>query len=193
MPRHTLTLFSIPLCLLLTCGAAAAQERYFLLSMGNATYLGNAQSEADNALANAGQTGISSNITNRSTGYKALLGFKLTPQVAVEGGYVDFGSYQYAATSSGGSTGADFRGYGLHASALRLAPVNSELSVFGKAGLTYSLMLGSGGISSREDKLGVAYGLGALYHLTDKLGLRLEWERVYSDVTLFSVGLQAKF
>lgn len=121
MPRHTLTLFCIPLCLLLTCGSVSAQERYFLLSMGNATYLGNAQSEADNALAGAGQTGIASSITNRSTGYKALLGVKLNPQMAVEGGYVDFGSYNYAATASGGSLGADFRGYGLNASALRLA------------------------------------------------------------------------
>jgi len=185
---------SIALALLTACAMSAhAQERYFLLSVGNATYLGNAQSEADNALASAGQTGIASSITNRSTGYKALLGFKLNPKMAVEGGFVDFGSYHYAATASGGSLGADYRGYGLTASALRLAPVNSELSVFGKAGLTYSVMLGSGGISSREEKLGVAYGLGALYHLTDKLGLRLEWERVYSDVTLFSVGLQAKF
>ena len=82
-------------------------------------------------------------------------------------------------------------GYELTASARY--PVNSELSVFGKAGLTYSLMLGGGGVSSREEKLGVAYGVGGLYHLTDKLGLRLEWERVYSDVTLFSVGLQARF
>lgn len=185
---------SIALALLTVCAMPAiAQERYFVLSMGNATYLGNAQSEADNALASAGQTGIASSITNRSTGYKALLGFKLNPQMAVEGGFVDFGSYNYAATASGGSLGADFRGYGLTASALRLAPVNSELSVFGKAGLTYSVMLGSGGISSREEKLGVAYGVGGLYHLTDKLGLRLEWERVYSDVTLFSVGLQARF
>lgn len=192
MPRHPITL-CIPLSLLLTCGAVSAQDRYFVLSMGNSTYMGNAQSAADTALANAGQTGISSSISNRSTGYKALLGFKLSPQIAVEGGYVDFGSFNYAATTSGGSVGADFRGYGLNASALRLAPVNSELSVFGKAGLTYSLMMGGGGISSREDKLGVSYGVGARYHLTDKLGLRLEWERIYADVTLFSVGLQAKF
>jgi hypothetical protein len=48
-------------------------------------------------------------------------------------------------------------------------------------------------LGSKEEKASLGYGLGGIYHLNDKLGLRAEWERLYNDVTLFSVGLQVRF
>ena len=177
---------------------AQSQERYFLLSAGNTNTMGNSQADGDAALAGTGQTGISSSLATRSTGYKAMLGYRLNPTWAVEGGYVDLGSYRYSATASGGGLTADYRGLGLNASALGFFPLNGEVSVFGKLGLTYSNMKGSGSangvtLDSNDDKAGLGYGVGGLYHLTDKLGLRAEWERLNSDITLFSVGLQVRF
>ena len=185
---------------LLAAGATAvqAQELYFLLSVGNTNFMGNAQSDADAVLARAGQTGIGSSLAARSTGYKAMLGYRLNPTWAVEGGYVDLGSYRYNATSSGGALTADYRGTGLNASALGFFPLNGEVSVFGKLGLTYSHLKGSGStngikLDNTEEKAGLGYGVGGLYNLTDKLGLRAEWERLNSDITQFSVGLQVRF
>lgn len=192
-----------PLCalwLLLSIASAAQAQgptRYFLLSMGNSTYLGNAQAEADAVLAAGGQTGISSALSTRGTGYKAMLGFQLNPNIAVEGGVLDTGTFNYRASASGGGLNADYRGLGLNVSALGLSAFNSEISVFGKLGLTYSAMAGSSSsglaLGSKEEKASLGYGLGGIYHLNDKLGLRAEWERLYNDVTLFSVGLQVRF
>jgi hypothetical protein len=193
----TATLFA--LCFLAAAAATAqAQDRYFLLSVGNSNYMGNGQADADAVLAGAGQTGISSSLATRGTGYKAMLGYRLTPTWSVEGGYVDLGSYSYSATSSGGGLTATYRGLGLNASALGFFPLNGEVSVFGKMGLTYSGMKGSGAngaltLDNNQEKAGLGYGVGGLYHLTDKLGLRAEWERLNSDISLFSVGLQVRF
>lgn len=182
---------------LATIAQAQAPARYFLLAMGNSTYMGNAQNEADAVLAASGQTGISSTLSTRGTGYKAMLGYQLSPSLAVEGGVLDTGSFNYRASASGSGLNADYRGLGLNVSALGLSALNSEVSVFGKLGLTYSAMLGSGSsgvaLGSKEEKASLGYGLGGVYHLNDRLGLRAEWEHLYSDVTLFSVGLQVRF
>jgi OOP family OmpA-OmpF porin len=195
---HTTVVFA--LSFLAACGAAHAQgsERYLLISVGNASYTGNAQADTDAFLAGSGQTGISSGMGTTSKGYKAMLGYPLAPAWAVEGGFVDLGTYGYNASASGGGLKADFKGSGLNISGLGLVPVNSELSVFGKLGLTYSMTKGSGsgtGISlgTTDEKIRLGYGVGGLYHLTGKLGLRAEWERLSSDINLFSIGLQARF
>jgi OOP family OmpA-OmpF porin len=194
--RLSLTALSLLLGLA-SVAQAQAPTRYFLLSMGNSTYMGNAQNEADAVLAGSGQTGISSTLGTRGTGYKAMLGYQLSPSLAVEGGVLDTGSFNYRASASGSGLNADYRGLGLNVSALGLSALNSEVSVFGKLGLTYSAMLGSGSsgvaLGSKEEKASLGYGLGGVYHLNDRLGLRAEWERLYSDVTLFSVGLQVRF
>ena len=198
--KHHFTPHLFALVLVTTCSAATAQlsERYFLLSVGNAAYTGNAQSDTDTFLSTSGQTGISSGLNTNSNGYKAMLGYKLSPSWAVEGGLVELGTYSYSATASGGGLRADFKGMGLNLSGLGLMAVNSEISVFGKLGLTYSTTKGSGagtGISldTTDEKVRLGYGVGGVYHLTDRLGLRAEWERVSSDVNLFSIGLQARF
>jgi OOP family OmpA-OmpF porin len=198
--KHHFTPTLIALGLLATCCTATAQvhERYLLVSVGNAAYTGNAQSDTDAFLSSTGQTSISSGLNTNSNGYKAMLGYKLSPGWAVEGGLVDLGSYSYSATASGGGLRADFKGTGLNVSGLGLMAVNSEVSVFGKLGLTYSYMKSSGsgtGISlnTTDEKVRLGYGVGGIYHLTDKLGLRAEWERISSDINLFSVGLQARF
>jgi OOP family OmpA-OmpF porin len=194
--RLSLTALSLLLGLA-SVAQAQAPTRYFLLSMGNSTYMGNAQNEADAVLAGSGQTGISSTLGTRGSGYKAMLGYQLSPSLAVEGGVLDTGSFNYRASASGSGLNADYRGLGLNVSALGLSALNSEVSVFGKLGLTYSAMLGSGSsgvaLGSKEEKASLGYGLGGVYHLNDRLGLRAEWERLYSDVTLFSVGLQVRF
>jgi hypothetical protein len=58
---------------------------------------------------------------------------------------------------------------------LGFVPVSDQLSFFGKIGTTLGM------------------GVGGIYQLTDRLGIRAEWEKRANDVNQFSFGLQAKF
>jgi opacity protein-like surface antigen len=185
-------------CVAASAMAANAQNPYFLLSTGNSTYSGNMQTETDASLAAWGQTGISSTINTRSTGYKAMLGYQLTPTISVEGGYLDLGTFPYSASYAAGALNTDFKATGLNISAVNFFPINSEISLFGKLGMSYLTVKGVGSTgavsaSTSQDKTSLGFGLGATYSLTEKLSLRTEWERPYNDINLLSLGLQVRF
>lgn len=177
---------------------AFAGEAYVFGAVGASTYTGNAKSQIDTAIIGAGYTGLQSSINSSSTGYKAGVGYQFTPNFAIEGSYVDIGSFKYSATVTGGWVNADVKGSGLNVAALGIAPINDNFSLFGKVGYTAASqkasVVGAGGsFSSSQDKNSGGFGFGGIYKLTEKVGVRVEWEQLYSDVNLFTVGLQAKF
>lgn len=182
-----------------TSGAWAQQKQwYFLGSVGPSTYGASVQSDTDADLARQGKANINSNSASSSTGFKAMLGYQLAPSFALEGGYVDMGALGYNATFTGGSISIDSHVTGFNFSALGLVPVNYQLSMFGKLGYTLgsvSAKGSSGGttVSLTQDKSSMGFGFGGVYYITNTVGLRAEWERLYSDVNLLSFGLQAKF
>jgi OmpA-OmpF porin, OOP family len=184
---------------LATCTSAWADKSwYFLGALGPSSYGGGTQTDADADLARQGKTGISSSSASSSTGYKAMLGYQLSPRFAVEGGYVDMGSLGYNASFTGGSIAIDSRATGLNFSGLGLMPVNYQLSVFGKLGYTLGSVTArgsSGGttVGLTQDKSSLGLGFGGIYNITHTIGLRAEWEKLYSDVNLLSFGLQARF
>lgn len=179
--------------------ASFAGEVYVFGAVGASNYTGNAKSEIDAALVGAGVTGLQSSLSNSSTGYKAMLGYQFNPNFAIEGGYVDVGSFKYSATTTNvGAINADTKGAGLNVSALGIAPINDKFSVFGKIGYTALTQKSSASavgvsVSTSQDKNSAGFGFGGIYKLTDKVGVRVEWEQLYSDVNMFTVGLQAKF
>ena len=171
---------------------------YFLGSLGPSTYGSSVQSDTDADLSRQGKINISSSSASSSTGFKAMLGYQLTPTIALEGGYLDMGALGYNATFTGGSLGIDSRATGFNFSALGLAPVNYQLSMFGKLGYTLGSVTAKGSsggttVSLTQDKSSLGFGFGGIYNITNTLGVRAEWERLYSDVNLLSFGLQAKF
>jgi OOP family OmpA-OmpF porin len=198
-----MALFSLrPTLTALACATlaslASAGDLYVLGAIGTSRYQGSGQEDSDAILSSAGLTGINSSMSTSGTGLKVMLGYELNPNFAVEGGYVDMGSFGYNANFNGGSMNVDYKGSGLNVSGLGLFALNGEVSVFGKAGLTLSNVKGTGSsggtsVSTSEDKTSLGFGLGGIYNLTSKVGLRLEWEKLFSDVSLFSLGLQAKF
>jgi OOP family OmpA-OmpF porin len=198
-----MALFSLrPTLTALVCATiasfASAGDLYVLGGSGNLHYPGSAQDESDSYLTSEHLTGINSSMGAGDTGLKVTLGYTLNPNFAIEGRYVDIGSSARNASLTGGSMGGDYGGNGLNVSGLGIFALNNEVSVFGKAGLSLSNMKGSAisaGISalSGDDKTILGYGMGGIYNLTSKVGLRLEWEKLFSDVSLFSLGLQAKF
>jgi OOP family OmpA-OmpF porin len=178
--------------------AAWAGEKYILVSAGATTYSGTAQGDNDAALVRAGATGVQSTMGSNGTGYKFFLGYQFTPNFAVEGGYVDLGSLGYSATHATGTLSTDIKTTGYAVSAVGIAPVNNDLSFFGKAGMTIANVKGTGTgggitVSTNEDKSSLSFGVGLTYQLTDKVGLRTELERISTDMNLFSLGLQIKY
>jgi len=171
---------------------------YFLGAIGPSTYGSSVQTDTDADLSRQGKTGISSTSSSSSTGYKAVLGYQLNPSVAFEGGYVDMGSLGYNATFTGGSIAIDSKITGYNFFALGIAPVSYQLSMFGKVGYTLGSVTArgsSGGtsVSLTQDRASLGVGFGGIYSITNTIGVRAEWEKLYNDVNLLSFGLQAKF
>ena len=86
----------------------------------------------------------------------------------------------------------------LNLSALAIAPVNYQLSVFGKLGYTLGTLSASGNsggttVRLNQDKTSLGLGFGGIYSITSTIGVRAEWEQLYEDVKLLSLGLQFKF
>lgn len=154
-----------------------------------------AESDAD--LVRLGRTGLRPSMAS-NTEFKGRLGYQLTPNFAVEGGFVDLGTQNYNTSLTGGLRGLDAKSSGMNVSALGIMPINYQLSVFGKVGYTSGSLrgtdsLGGTSVSISQDKNSLGMGLGGIYQITPSIGLRAEWERPYSDVNLLTFGLQARF
>jgi OOP family OmpA-OmpF porin len=184
--------------LLAASGTAHAGERYVFGGFGTSKYNGSVKGDIDNQLTAGGLTGVQSELSESSTSYKLGVGFQFNKSFAVEGSYLDLGTLGYKATHSTGNFNLDNKVAGFNISALGLFPINGEITAFGRVGWTMATVKGSAtasgvSASASEDKNSSGFGAGVIYRLTDKLGLRLEWEKVYTDINLLSVGLQAKF
>jgi OOP family OmpA-OmpF porin len=187
------------LAALLTMAAPSiAGDMYFLGALGTASYGSSTQTETDAELTRLGKTSIQSSLGSSSTGYKAMLGYQLYPRLAIEGGYVDMGKVDYNATFTGGSVGVDAKSSGMNFSVLGSAPINGQFSLFGKVGYTIGAIKSTGSsggtsVSRTQDKNSLGLGFGGIYQITPALGIRAEWEKLFSDVNLMTIGLQTKF
>jgi OmpA-OmpF porin, OOP family len=183
--------------LVASSGAWAEKQWYFLGSLGPSTYGSGVQSDSDAYLSRLGKININATSTG-STSHKAVLGYQLTPSFALEGGYLDTGAVGYKTMFTSGRVGIDSRVTGFNFSALGLAPLNYQLSMFGKLGYNLGSVAAhgsSGGttVSLAQEKSSLGFGFGGVYNITNSVGLRAEWERLYNDVNLLSFGLQARF
>lgn len=178
-------------------GPAFAEGLYILGSSNQMSLGASTSTESDADLVRLGRTGLRPSMAS-NTEFKGRLGYQLTPNFAVEGGYVDLGTPSYSTGLAGGLKGLDAKSSGMNVSALGIMPVNYQLSVFGKVGYTSGSLrgpdsLGGTSASISQDKNSLGMGLGGIYQITPSIGLRAEWERPYSDVNLLTFGLQARF
>jgi OOP family OmpA-OmpF porin len=117
--------------------ALAAEEGWYVYGSAGSTSNKGAKEQTDTAITNAGETTFTSSAKDADTGYKLQLGYRFTPNLAVEGGYVDLGSYTYHASGTAPVVGtrdgiAKHDGWTL-ATVGRL-PITSSLAAFGKLG-----------------------------------------------------------
>ncbi|MDB4068821.1 outer membrane beta-barrel protein [Pseudomonadales bacterium] len=196
-------------------GSAFAGDWYALGSFGQSKVDGNAASEVNAELIDAGVTGLSSSFDDKDTSYKLQLGYSFTPNFAVEGGYIDLGKFQYSAAFTGpavGSAVAEVKAAGINLGAVASYPMNDQFEIFGKLGIINAKVEASatasgGGVTLSENisetKVKGYWGVGAAYNFNKQLGLHLAWERFNklgddektgeSDVDLVSLGLKLSF
>lgn len=87
-------------------------------------------------------------------------------------------------------------------------PISDQISIFGKLGLfrwdlDLSVTDGISTLSVGESGTDITYGVGARYNLTERVGVRVEWEQFSdvgdagttgeSDLTLLSAGVELSF
>jgi opacity protein-like surface antigen len=201
--------------LALQAGFAQAQDRdpkfYGGFDLGRSD-LHLSGSGTDGALANQGITG-SGSLDRRDTSYGFNLGYRVSRYWAVETAYTRLGEFGYSSNVT--SPAADtvqgtYKVNALSLSALGFVPLQSNWSIYGKAGLartdsTFSAASATGatavtGASSRNN--GLVIGVGAMYDINRSLYTRAGWDH-YADVgndatgkgsiNTFNVGVGMRF
>lgn len=142
----------------------------------------------------------------KDTGFKLFGGYMFTPNLGVEGAYVDLGKARIATFVPGvGVANGDVKGNGFALYGKGVLPLDN-FALFAKLGFSYldtELTVsapGFGSASESESNANFAWGLGAAYNFTKNLGVRVEFERFRpefqgekSDVDLLSVGVMYRF
>ena len=130
---------------------------------------------------------------DEDTGFKLFGGYKFNRNLAVEGGFVDFGEISASFPTGSATVSSD----ALFAAAVGILPVSSKFSVFGKLGFfMWDLTAtGTGGTVS-DDGTDLLIGVGLGFDITERLTIRAEWEDYDGGgdgVNFLSAGLQYNF
>ncbi len=166
----------------------------FLLSLQTAQTVANAASQAQKTPANnyigasisqADTEAICDSFTRCDSGdrgWKIYSGVRLSSDIVVEGGYIDFGEM---ATYDSDNKRTTSRLSGYTTAALATYQYGDKLELFAKGGIIWwdNERSADSGDSSNDDASRYI-GAGASYDLGDNLGIRAEWER-FEDIERF--------
>ena len=190
---------------------AYAEDWYILVAAGTAEAKDFSASTLDSDLVDAGATGLESSVNDSHNGYKFQVGYHVSPNVAIEGGYVDLGNFAYEATFNGGAADADISAWGLNLAGVGILPIGEHWGVFGKLGLiaaqvdtamSVTSIVGSAREIESASSVEGSFGLGVSYTSAEGVGIRAEWERYLdvgnddtgeSDIEMLTVGLVLAF
>jgi OOP family OmpA-OmpF porin len=134
--------------------------------------------------------------------WKVYGGWQLNKWLAAELGYIDFGESGFDATGPGGVPfSGDLETWGITAHAVASFPVPigalDRLSLLGKLGTIYYEQDNNASVAAFDDEndgFEWAWGFGAQYTFSERLGVRAEWERFEDiDIDAWTVSLNYKF
>jgi len=177
----------VPLTLLVLGQGAMAGDLYVV---GDITHSKDSlkRSSFDSALTGAGASGLTSSDSGSGNQWRLQLGYGFNSNLAIEGGYIDFGKAKYSAAYAGGGTGTgDLKAGGLDLVALGILPLSDKFSIFGKAGAVAvrakSSLTANGAASAATgdataNQVRPLIGLGASYKIADNVDLRGEFDHV---------------
>lgn len=105
-------------------------------------------------------------LSDDDNAYKAFVGYRLNPYLAVEGAWVDLGNFS-------GRDG-DFEGHSLQATAHFGVPIGQRIRLFASAGV--HAWDADNDIAGDSSDLDMTYGLGVEMDVFRNIGVRLEQE-----------------
>lgn len=144
-------------------------------------------------------------------GYKAFVGWQFNPNWAIEGGYVDLGSYGYFLdTTPAGTLSGDIDLRGLYVDLVGRMPITERFSLFARIGAIYAeadtRFFGTGAVNVLDpnptaEEVKMKFGAGMEFAFTRALSMRIEAERYRvddaigntGDIDMLSAGLVWRF
>jgi len=175
-----------PLALIALTSAAFADGFY---GVGEITRSNTALDKGyfDGALGNNGASGLSSHDSGNGNQWRLQGGYRFNPNLAIEAGYLDFGTAKYKANYAGGTAHGSLKAGGVDVVGLASIPLSDDFSVFGKAGLVYANVKSSlsasdpAALASDNNSTRVLrplLGVGASYKITQNADLRVDFDHV---------------
>lgn len=127
-------------------------------------------------------------VDRTSPSFKAFVGTKLHPNLGVELGYMNLGSFgaRRDATAPNGTLSARIRTGGLYFDVVGWAPLAERFALFAKVGYLASdtkiagnsTIAGVDAPTTKRRETNFKYGLGAQFDYNREIAFRAEWERV---------------
>ena len=169
-------------------------------------------SDLDGVFANQGITS-STSIDGHDTNLGANVGYRLNRNFALEGGYIDFGKFDFnaAASAPGADTiQGDYKAHAWSFSAVGTAPIDNRWSLYAKGGVTrtsadLSASSATGATApagASASGTGALLGVGTSYDFTRSLYGKLEADRYThvgdsntgrGDIDVYTVGVGLRF
>ncbi len=160
----------------------------------------------------AGLSALSSLRDDRDLAYKVFVGYRFSPQWALEGGYFNLNSFRFTSSTNVAASGlaGEMRAAGLNLDLVGSLPLTAKLTGLARVGLQYArtsdAFQGSGALAANSYSLSqrstnLKLGLGLQYQLRPWVALRGEVERYQLDdlmggrgaANVFSFGLVFPF
>lgn len=140
-------------------------------------------------------------VDKKDTQFGVAAGYRFSPNLAFEVGYLDFGKAKVSTTFQGVGANFDGKVSSVHASLIVGAPLGEVWSVYGRLGAARSDRKLSGSVgspsvsaSTSDKKTEALLGLGAGYAFAGNLTGTLEYQKLNdTDVSAINVGLRLAF
>jgi OmpA-OmpF porin, OOP family len=216
--RYNKMSIAIGAALGLVCSVAIAQQQPVERGFYGGLSLGQSMVKfSDSFLPIGGASSTSLSKDETDTAWKAFAGYRIHRNIAVEGGYTDFGKFSATRTVTSppgaGSASETLKVHGWHVEAVGILPLHN-FDLFAKAGAMYATAEASKSVSGgvvftqganrNPSKSAFTFlgGIGAGYNFTKNLSVRLELEAVSKvgdgttgegSVAMYSVGGVYKF
>ena len=127
------------------------------------------------------------------------LGYRLNRNFAVEGAYTDLGKFHFSSAAAGDG---DIKPKAVSLSAVGILPLQSNFSLYGKAGIAHTETKATGAFDGSDTKDGLLAGAGVMYDFNRNVYAKAGWDHfddVGTDaagkghVDLYSLGVGYRF
>lgn len=130
----------------------------------------------------------------RDTSAGAFLGYQLSDNFAVEGGYRRLADQDINLATGGGIAKGNARINQAHLSLIGSLPVSDTLSVYGRLGVNrLEAKISSAPYTAKDFSTKALYGAGVSYAISELISARVEVQKPASDATTVNAGLSFQF